>query len=173
MLRPFLAPRKRPPTSQTSLLRQIGFQSHFRHRAFLLFCLAGISRRAAYNSRSRVRFFNMKAAMRNTYILTAELDKDSFAWLNGLRQLHFAMKGTFCPRISRYSIVSLSSRLSDFSFCKFQMSLWIFVSTAYFFLVSESPLACNARNCIGFEAKSATRSVGSCLAKILQHGSRM
>jgi len=35
--------------------------------------------------------------MEPIYILTAEMDDDSFAWLNGLRQAHFPVERNFLP----------------------------------------------------------------------------
>jgi hypothetical protein len=54
--------------------------------------------------------------MESTYILTAEMDDDSFAWLNGLRQAHFPEERNFLPahltlfhRMSSEQIVRLGS----------------------------------------------------------------
>jgi hypothetical protein len=55
--------------------------------------------------------------MEPIYILTAEMDDDSFAWLNGLRRAHFPVERNFLPahltvfhRLSPAQIRSRTSR---------------------------------------------------------------
>ena len=56
--------------------------------------------------------------MEATYVLTAEMDDDSFAWLNDLRRKHFPPKRNFLPaHLTMFHRLSLAqtSRLKELS----------------------------------------------------------